>query len=104
MPYKFETVKFKVGREKNRRIKLSNNDRDLIRSLKNDFSQRQLAEMFKVSRSLIRFVIDPNEYEKSKRRRRMMGQAYYNKEKHKVYMKNTRDYKKVLFKNRKINK
>lgn len=99
MPYRFETLKLKVGRERSRKIKLTDEQRDEIRSLYGKISQRKLAKMFGVSRSTIIFIGCPERYKKSKLRRKLAGQKYYYKEKHLIYMKRHRDYKKLLFPN-----
>lgn len=62
---------------------------------KQGYSQRRLAKMFKVSRRLITFIIDPKKLEKNLERREDRGgtMQYYDKEKHKEYMKEHRTYK-----------
>ena len=52
MPYKFETDKKKIPRDKDRRVKLSEEDRQEIKELYPFISQRTLAKMFNVSRRL----------------------------------------------------
>lgn len=66
------------------------------------FSQRKLAEMFKVSRRTIQFVLDPEKLKQNKERREERGgwKQYYDKEKHAAQTRNHRDYKKTALKNR----
>lgn len=59
MPYKFETDKLKIPRNKDRRVKLSIRDREKVKKLYGKVSQRKLAKAFEVSRRLIQFVGDP---------------------------------------------
>ena len=62
---------------------------------KQGYSQRRLAKMFHVSRRLITFVLDPKKLAKNKERREERGgtMQYYDKDKHKAYMKEHRTYK-----------
>ena len=92
MPYKFETDKRKIPRELDRRVKLSLEDREKIKEYYGKISQRKLAKLFGVSRRLIQFIGDPEQYEKNKGIRRY----YYDKDKHREYMKNHRRWKKQL--------
>lgn len=95
MPYKFDTDKLRVGKARDQRYKLTDEQRAEIRRLYGKVPQRELAKMFHVSRSLIRFVGDPQKYEKDKKRRRQAH--YYKKEKARAYIKKHREYKKKLF-------
>ena len=66
MPYKSD--KIKLPKDLDRRRKLLDCQRRLIKELYKHplFSQRKLAKIFKVSRRLIQFILDPAKYEKSK--------------------------------------
>lgn len=99
MPYKFETKKQKIPRDNDRRVKLSEQDRDDIKALYGKISQRKLAKMFGVSRRLIVFVGNPESYEKNLKAREERGGSsiYYNKEKNTKTMKKYRQYKKSLY-------
>jgi len=59
------------------------------------YSQRQLAAMFHCSRRTIQFIIDPDKLKQNLLRRQERGgtKQYYDKEKHKEYMKTHRRYK-----------
>ena len=100
MPYKSEKIKLKPHQD--RRRKLSDEDKETIRSMKG-VSQRKLAKMFGVSRRTIQFVLDPQKRLDNVERRRERGgwQQYYDKEKHAEYIKKHRRYKQELFKNEK---
>lgn len=100
MPYKFETLKLKIPKQYNRTRKLLDWEREEIKSLYGSISQRKLAKMYSVSRRLIQFIGCPEKYEKSKAIRRTRHKLYYDKDKQRVYAKNVRDYKKILYKNK----
>lgn len=106
MPYKFETTKLKMKEEDKRNRKLDNEQKQQIRKLylTGNYSQRQLAAMYKVSRRTIVFCIYPEKYEKSREdfKKRQKTGIYYDKEKQKQYAKNYRDYKYSLYKEGKL--
>lgn len=102
MPYKFETDKLKIPRAKDKRVKLSLEDREVVKYLYNSgqHSQRQLAAMFGVSRRLITYYIDDNKLQQHKENsalRRKDGR-YYDKDKHRNNVKNYRNNKNKLYK------
>jgi hypothetical protein len=90
--------KTRVGKKNDRRIKLTDEQKDEIKSLGDNHSQRELARMYGVSRRLIQFIIYPEKLEENKKRRAERGGSavYYDKEKHRQSMKEHRDYKKSL--------
>lgn len=100
MPYTFEYKHLKMKKEDDKRIKLTDDDRQEIRKLYNTgtFSQRQLAKMFNVSRRSIQFVLDPEKLRKNQEQRieRAKDGRYYDKEKQREYMKQYRRKKKLL--------
>lgn len=100
MPYKFEYKHLKMKKEDDKRIKLTDDDKEEIRKLysKGMFSQRQLAEMFNVSRRSIQFVLNPEKLKENYKQRAERGKdgRYYNKEKQKEYMQQYRHQKKKL--------
>lgn len=89
-----------------RRVKLTQVDKENIIQMyaTGTFSQRSLASEFNVSRRSIQFVLSPEKLEENLMRREERGgwKTYYNKEKHRVSMKEHRDYKKELFSEGKI--
>ena len=97
MPYKH--INYKIPKELDRRCKLSNDDRETIRSLKDKYSQRQLAKMFDVSRRLIQFILYPDKYKENLERRKERGgsKQYYDKDKWRNTMKEHRSYKQELY-------
>lgn len=100
MPYKFETDKLKISPKHDKRIKLTNEDKENIRKdyATGLYSQRKLAEKYNVSRRLIVYILYPDRYEKAKelhKQRRKDGR-YYNKERHREYMNRHRQHKKEL--------
>lgn len=99
MPYKSEKIKIE-GTSFDRRIKLTLNDKEEIKRLSSDHSQRYLAKMFNVSRRTIQFIIDPNKHIENLKRRAERGgsKQYYDRETQRNAIKDTRRYKNDLFK------
>lgn len=83
-----------------RRVKLTSEDKENIKltAETGNYSQRQIASMFGVSRRTIQFILDPEKLEENKKRRKERGgwKQYYDKEKHSQSMKEHREYKKEL--------
>lgn len=104
MPYKFETQKLKIPRELNRTIKLTEKDKEEIKELykTGKWSHRTLAEKYKVSKTLIGLVLNPERLEAVKKRRKEHASEYYHKEKQKEYKRNERQYKYELYKKNKL--
>lgn len=100
MPYKFEYKHLKMKKEDDKRIKLTDDDREEIRKLYDEcmLSQRKLAEMFNVSRRTIQFVLNPEKLKRNNEQRLERGKdgRYYDKEKQKEYMRQYRHQKKEL--------
>jgi transposase len=61
-------------------------------------SQRQIAQMFNVSRRLIQFILNPDSHKKNLESRRERGgsKIYYKKETHTKAIREHRQYKKEL--------
>lgn len=97
MPYKH--IKYKIKRKNDKRIKLTDVEREEIKSLYGTISQRKLARMYGVSRRLIQFIGDPEKHEKNliARQKRGGSKFYYDKDKHKDYIKNCRHHKQELY-------
>lgn len=105
MPYKFETNKLKIPKELDKRVRLTEEEREQIIQLGGKISQRKLAKKYKVSRRLIQFVLYPEKYEKSKQQtkiNRLLNNNYYEKERNTKYMKKHRTHKQTLMKQRKL--
>ena len=105
MPYKFE--KIPINNEKlDKRVKHTKEQKVEIKEMyeTGNYSYRILAEMFKVSKRTIQFIVKPEKLEENKKAfaERQKDGRYYDKEKHRGYMKNHRDHKKELYKNNKI--
>lgn len=100
MPFKSEKILIE-NTSFDRRVKLTDNDKELIRKIRKEenLSQRELARKFNVSRRLIQYILDPEKLEENKRLREERGgsKQYYNKEKHREYMKDHRRYKQDLY-------
>lgn len=102
MPYKFETDKLTINNPKHdKRVKLTDEDRENIRKeyAEGGISQRGLAKKYNVSRRLIQFTLDPEKQKVAKKQfaARQKDGRYYDKDKHKEYMKNYRKHKKELY-------
>ena len=100
MPYKSEKILIEKT-SFDRRAKLTDDDKELIRKIKaeENLSQRELAKKFNVSRRLIQCILDPEKLAENKRLRKERGgsKQYYDKEKHREYMKDHRHYKQTLY-------
>lgn len=111
MPYKSEKIKI-ANTEYDRRIKLTEEQKKEIREkyATGTVGHRPLAKEYGVSRSLIRYVVDEEKYEKSKayfRERRKDGRYNKSKEENNKIMKERRKYKQKLYlegKIREVNK
>ena len=88
-----------VGTKLDRRVKLSQNERDEIKKLRDaGYTQQKLADMFGVSRRTIGFITDPN-YKKvwdATFKRRGGSKRYYNKDYNTKRIREYRNYKKFV--------
>lgn len=98
MPFKFQTEKKKIPATKDRRRKLTHEQREEIRANPKGLSQRSLAREFGVSRRTVQFILDPLKLEQNLLRREERGGwfKYYDKDKHREAMQDHRKYKKEL--------
>lgn len=100
MPIPSEKNHLKMPRQLNRNIKLSADDREEIRKMyaSGEFSYRQIAKIFEVSHKTIYLVVNDDKYREYLRKASLEkhSQKYYDKDKHKEYMKRTREYRKQL--------
>jgi len=102
MPYWFEICKIKLPKEKDRRRKLTDEEKEEIKELyRKGWSIRKIAKKFqdKCSRRLVQFILFPERYKHS--RINWHWRNYYNKEKHAKIMKEYRRYKAKILKNEK---
>jgi len=99
MPYKSSKIKIE-GTEFDRRIKLTAEDKELIKWLRDEeeISYQKLANQFNVSKRTIIFICKPESLEASKKARALRGgsKIYYRKEKHSETIKEHRRYKQDL--------
>ena len=98
MPYKSEKIHI-INSAYDKRIKLTEAQKNEIISLKGSISQRKCAEMFNVSRRTIQFLWDPEKLKRNIQCRQERGgtKQYYNKEKCNEYIKIHRKYKQELY-------
>ena len=101
MPHIFETQHLKIPKEHDKRVKLTKEDKELIKHLyeTTDTSQRKLATQFGVSRRLITFILDPEKQKANLQARDARGgsKKYYDKETNKKRMKAHREHKRALY-------
>lgn len=100
MPYKSETIK--LDKSQDRRIKLTDEQREEIRQKYSTglYSQRALAREYNVSRRLITFVLDDEKYQKAKeqfKERRADGRYKPTKKEWAKTMREHRHYKQGLY-------
>lgn len=108
MPRKSDSIPINNS-DLDRRFKLTDEQRVEIKELydtgnKELYSQRKLAAAYGVSRRLITFIVSPEMYEEHKRQYREKGGSmrYYDKDKHTAAIKEHREYKKQLYKDKLI--
>ena len=108
MPYYFETKKIKLPKGKDRKVKLSDDDRKEIRDLyyKLGWPIRKIARLFKNKcvRKTIKMVLFPERYKRYLENARINKhwKKYYDKKKRKFYMRNHRRYKNKILQNVKL--
>ena len=100
MPYKFEYQHLKMQKQDDKRIKLTDDDKEEIRKIYAEgiISQRQLAQMYNVSHRCIQFVLDPEKLKRNQEQRIERGKdgRYYQKDAQREYIRNYRHRKKEL--------
>lgn len=99
MPYKFETDWLKIRKENDRRIKLSDSDKEEIKELIWKWlSYKEIWDKYSVHRKTIYLIDKPLQAlkEKEEFKIRRLDWRYYNKEKHTQAIKKTRENKKEL--------
>lgn len=97
MPHKFEKDKIHLPRGKDRRIKLTSEQRQEIREAVG-VSKHELAAKYGVSRRLIQFIQHPERHAKNLQDRAERGgwKQYYDKDKHRETIKEHRQYKSAV--------
>lgn len=99
MPNKLDKVPIN-NQKLDKRVKLTDEDKEnIVKEYATGLiSQRGLAEKYGVSRRLIQFTLSPEKQEIAKQQfaERQKDGRYYDKDKHKVYMKKHREHKKDL--------
>jgi predicted Rossmann fold nucleotide-binding protein DprA/Smf involved in DNA uptake len=100
MPYKSTKILI-AGTTKDRRIKLTLDDKELIVLIREreQLSYQKIANKFGVSKRLIIFVCNPEKMEQNKKKRDERGGSiiYYDRVKHTKTIKEHRQYKQKLF-------
>lgn len=87
-----------MQRKFDRRVKLTENQKEEILSLKDKETKAEVAKAFNVSRRTVDFIWHPEKLERNKELRKERGgsKQYYNREDHNKAMQKTRAYKKEL--------
>ncbi len=95
----FKHERYKIPPSLDRRIKLTDKDREEIRLYLEGLSRRELADKYGVSKRLIQFILNPKSMEENKKRREERGgsNTYYDKSKHTEATKSHRKYKALLY-------
>lgn len=95
MPYLSEKKKLN---NYDRRRKLTDKQKEEIKHKYKTrlYSQRGLAKEYGVSRTLIQIIVDKQRAERVKQRVKEHWRDYYDKDRHRKAMKNTRHYKQNL--------
>lgn len=97
MPYKFTTDKLKLPRKLDRRVRLTEQDKDEIKKLisSTNLSNQEIAEQYWVHRKTIYFIRYPDQAKKEKEQAKLrrLDWRYYNKDKHREAIKEHRQYK-----------
>ena len=105
MPYLSRKIKIEKT-EFDRRIKLTPDDKELIKWLREEeqISYQKLADRFGVSKRTIIFIIKPETLEACKQKRAERGgwKQYYDKEANTEFQREHRQYKQKLFVEQKI--
>lgn len=100
MPHKFDNMPISNPKHDNR-VKLTEEDKENIckEYATGTISQRELAKKYGVSRRLIQFTLSPEKLDRAKKAfsERQKDGRYYDKEKHKDYMKKHRQHKRELY-------
>jgi hypothetical protein len=99
MPYWFEVENLRVGKEKDKRRKLTDKDKEIIRKLyQKGLSIRRIAKIFsdKTTRRNIQFILFPERLKKQYLYRKEKN-WYYSKNHHKIYMKKYRTHLKEIY-------
>lgn len=104
MPYKNESEKLLIPVSLKRNTKLTDEQRQEIRELydSGSWSHRTLAKSFGVEKSTIAFILNPERAKANAERNKANRHKYYSKEKQKVYMKRTREYRQELYLDNKL--
>ena len=106
MPYKTEKIPLE-SRALKRSAKLLECQKEMVVYWRNKgFSFNKIAKIFHCSKRLIQFICDPEKQKENYKRRQENGGStiYYDKEKHRIAIKNLRSYKQKLYSTNKNNK
>lgn len=101
MPFQYERLKWHLPKEYNRRVKLSDIDKETIKQLyqQGKESINGLARLYSVNKRLIQFILFPERQTRNKELRAIRGgsKRYYNREKNRLAEKDTRNYKQKIY-------
>lgn len=95
MPYKWTKDKTPMPRAKDKRVKLTDQERQEIKDLENVYGAEKTGKMYGVSKRTVQFIRDPAKIEANYQRRKERGgsKVYYDREKHTKAMRAHRRHK-----------
>ena len=100
MGYRIEKEHYTIPKDLKRNIKLNDDDKKHIIEMykTGEYSYRKLASIYGVAHKTIYYIINPHKYREflDKRKKEKTSAYYYNKDKHREYMRRTREYRKTL--------
>jgi len=97
MPIKSEKLKIKLPKGKDRRVKITEAMKlDIVDKMKHWWTQLATAEFHWISRTAVRFIMDPEALRRAKEahRERRKDWRYYDREKHRISVRWTRSHRK----------
>jgi hypothetical protein len=100
MSYKFEIARIPMPRDKDRRVKLTDQERQEIIDLQGVMGAQKTGKMYGVSKRLVQFIRDPEKLAENIRRKMERGGSsiYYDKIKNTEAMRRHRRYKASVLK------
>jgi len=104
MPYLFLTNKIPMPRDKDRRVKLTDQDRQEIIDLSGHVGAATTGKLYGVSKRLIQFIRDPEKKKRNLELRQLRGgsMVYYDKDKSTKSTREHRQYKQRILKERNL--
>lgn len=100
MSYRIEREHYTIPKKLKRNTKLQEEEREDIKKLyaSGEYSLRTLAQMYEVTHKTIYYIVNPQKYAEALKKNSLEkhSKKYYDKDKHREYMRRTREYRKTL--------